>query len=126
MNMHVYIYRRTVSIYSFSNHEVSVSCRLITRAALIHLQQEYCSTEEQDYLDQGMEAAIDQAYGSAGVMVSVGKELMHCGRHELVTIMEKVHKCLPKAISKDEYCYSLLLLATFKVRLEFYIYYTIT
>ena len=89
-------------------------CRLITRAALIQLKREYRSTEEQDYLDQGMEEAIAQAHASARVMVLVGKE-MHRGCDELVNITERVHKCLPMTISRVEFSYALLIFATLKV-----------
>ena len=63
-----------------------------------------------------MEAAIAHAHASAGLMVSVGKELMHHGREELILIVEKVHKCLPQAINRLEFSYALLIFATSKVR----------
>ena len=85
--------------------------RLITRAAL---KREYCSTEEQDYLDQGMEEAIAHVHASAGVMVSIGKE-MHHGCDELVNITERVHECLPMTISRGEFSYALLIFGTLKV-----------
>ena len=43
--------------------------RLITRAAIIHLQRvEGRSAEEQDYCDQTMDKAMTNAHGAAGVM----------------------------------------------------------
>ena len=69
--------------------------KLLARAALIHLKREGRSTEEQDNLDQEMEAAISQAHASAGVMVSVGRQPMHNCRYELIVGMEKLHEYLP-------------------------------
>lgn len=89
--------------------------RLITRAALINLTREYRSTEEQDQLDQEMEEAMAQAHASVGVIVSVGKQMMHSSREQLVNITERVHKCLPTTISRVEFSYALLTFATLKV-----------
>ena len=58
-----------------------------------------------------------QANASAGVMISVGKELIHQGCQEFLLIMQKVQAELPQALNRVQFSYALLIFATLKVRI---------
>ena len=90
--------------------------RLITRAAIIHLQRvEDRSAEEQDYCDQTMDAAMANAHGAAGVMISIGKQLI-ANRTELISIiLPRVQNALPEAIHRVHFSYALIVFATLKM-----------
>ena len=92
-----------------------IYCSLITRAALIYLKRvEGRSTDEQDHLDQAMEDAMAEAHASAGIMLSLGKELTQ--RQEYTLIMRKVQEELQETINRVQFSYAILMFATLKVR----------
>ncbi len=100
-----------------NNHVKHLRCfRLITRAVLVCFNQVTSRTsEEQEQLDVQLEEAMNQAQGSAGLIVSMGKELV-ANRNELVTtILPHVKEVLPNAIHRAQSSYALALFAVLKV-----------
>ena len=99
-----------------------IYCRLITRAALIHLKRvDDRDPEEQDRLDLAIKRAKVAASGAAGLIVAVGKNLTS-DRSELVTeIMPKVKSIIPNSINRVQFSYSLIIYAALKVPLHFFL-----
>jgi hypothetical protein len=95
-----------------------IYCRLITRAALIHLKRvDDRDPEEQDRLDLAIKRAKAAASGAAGLIIAVGKYLTS-DRSELVTkIMPKVKSIVPNSINRVQFSYSLIIYAALKVQL---------
>ena len=56
-----------------------------------------------------------QWHGAAGVMISIGKQLI-ANRRELISIiLPRVQSALPEAIHRVHFSYALIVLATLKV-----------
>lgn len=93
-----------------------ILCRLASRAILVPFKQ-VCSrsAEDQDCLDVELDQAMKEARGAAGLIISLGNDLIN-NRQELIsTIYPKVVEALPGAINRVHRSYGLTLFAVLKV-----------
>ena len=90
--------------------------RLITRALILKFERKSNRTnDDQDQLDTELEQAMAQAHGAAGLIVSIGKDLV-ANRRELMRIIVKA--IIPNAIYRVQFLYSLALFAALKVSMK--------
>lgn len=89
---------------------------MITRAILVPFK-EVCdrSAEDQDALDIELDEAMKDAQGAAGLIVSLGNDLVQ-NRQELIScITPKIEKALPGTINRVQRSYALATFAVLKV-----------
>ena len=106
-----------IHIHAFYAH----TCRLITRVVLLPFgTPSYSRTAaEQDAIDRALQTATNEAGGGVGVIVKLGKTLMHSSENEeselQAVIMPRIQGALPDAKPRIHLSYSMLLLSTLKV-----------
>lgn len=97
-------------------------CRLITRVVLLPFgTPSYSRTAaEQDAIDRALQTATSAASGGVGVIVKLGKVLLHSSENEeselQAVIMPRIQGALPDAKPRIHLSYSMLLLSTLKVQ----------
>ena len=92
------------------------TCRLISRAILIHFEQvsSRASIEQEDH-DVRLAMAMQNADSSVGAIVSLGKSMI-INRQEFVeVILPRVQSVLQEAIYRVQHSYALAIIATLKV-----------
>lgn len=108
--------------YFHYTHALTCWCRLITRVVLLPFgTPSYSRTAaEQDAIDQALQAATSEAGRGVGVIVKLGKVLLHSSENEgselQAVIMPRVQGALPGAKPRIHLSYSMLLLSSLKVQ----------
>ena len=93
--------------------------RLITRALILKFERKSNRTNgDQDQLDTELEQAMAQAHGAAGLIVSIGKDLVANRRELMRIILPRVKAIIPNAIYRVQFSYSLALFAALKVSMK--------
>lgn len=88
---------------------------MVSRAILARFNNvERRTAEKQDELERELDKAMENAHGAAGLIISLGRDLL-LKRDELIsTVLPEVEKLLPTAINRVHRSYAL---ATFAVLL---------
>ena len=93
-----------------------MSYRLISRAILVPFK-EVCdrSAEDQDALDIELDEAMKDAQGAAGLIISLGNDLVQNRQEPTSSITPRIEKALPGAINRVHRSYALATFAVLKV-----------
>lgn len=70
---------------------------------------------KQDELDTALRRAMDAASGAAGVMISLGKELVKDRQVMTTVVLPRVMAIIPQCIYRVWFSYSMIIYAALKV-----------